>query len=48
MQMCTECESMEQGTITVKLDDGEKIKVCAVCQMEDGMKTYDEDYGRER
>jgi hypothetical protein len=49
MQYCTECSSVEQGTIT-KVVDGEEIEVCAMCEMEaeECIRHFDEDYGQER
>lgn len=48
MQYCTECNSVEQGTITIEVD-GEEMQVCAVCEMEeDTIRHHDEDYGKER
>lgn len=47
MRACTECCSVEQGTIEIEVD-GETVEVCAVCEMEDSMKSYDEDYGQDR
>jgi hypothetical protein len=46
MSYCTECESIEQGTIT-KVIDGEEVHVCAACQSEeDTMRSIDEDAGK--
>jgi len=48
MQYCTECHSIEQGTITRELD-GEEIEVCSQCQsLDDTMTNFDEDYGQDR
>jgi hypothetical protein len=48
MQYCTECNSVEQGTIEIEVD-GETMDVCAVCQMtEDTMRNFDEDAYKDR
>lgn len=48
MQYCTECHSIEQGTVEIELDN-ETIEVCASCQsIDDTVRHYDEDYGKER
>ena len=44
MDICTECNSVEQGFT----EDNEGLSICSVCGMEDSKKSYDEDYGQDR
>lgn len=48
MQYCTECLSVEQGTIEVEVD-GEIFEICSQCESsDDTMILVDEDYGKDR
>lgn len=45
MDVCTECHSIEQGVITIQVNEEctNKYDLCAVCHAFDSIVTYNED-----
>lgn len=48
MSVCTDCGAVEQGVEYADDDEDQQMPICACCGMEDSIKHYDEDYGKDR
>lgn len=48
MNICVECNSIEQPFVNVKDENGDEVLECSQCGAPDSLRCFDEDAGRDR